>query len=812
MTQQQEGPTWSPEPGPAPYAAPAPQPPAGPAAPAQLPFGLTPDDLTGALRTVGRSLVPVLGGLTVLVAAVALIAAPDGHGGSLADWLRTAVLLLALSFGGRAVVDGSVGIEEVGAELAVGLRVLPLVVTVVALALVARANTAAERQTPSTGRSHLLARSLVTGLVAGVGLAIAVALSRTTSAFGADIAEEFDGAQVEIGAGALGALLGATVLVTVVAAVARARVAGPLPLPAALAAYRTPERAAGVRPVLATLSTFLLGLLAASAVGIAVTFLYRAFLTDDLDGGRWQALGALVVLGVNAVLVAALTALGVPLGVTASGRGDADVLDFVDDVVDGGRNAQWTLFDSKVWLLLLLVPLAVALATAVRRSLRRPGAAVGTSGLKTAAVIGAVAGLVAALLVRVSAAGAVEGSAAFVGEVSASAALSAGPSLLWAPLLGAAWAAFAVWVLRFGPTLALSLPPRLARALAGRDIAPEWAAALAGTAPAPAGTRSSAVRLGAVGAGALLVLGALGAAVVTAVNATVFSPQAAAEEYLDALADRDVAAVLDQLAEAPDAEGQLFLTEQVVGSEDYSPISDVSVGDVTEYGDAAEVDVSYSIDGQPFTESLPLVAGDARFGLFDTWEVATTLPTVSYYAGGELGAQVAGAELTQESYVALPGGYVAHAAEHPLLTSAPSRFMLTMDQSNSPSMDPTVKPQALSDAEDAIEERLAECAASTSVPLTNCPFLSYWSSYSGDLSDVRMEVVEEPQYSLEYDSYDGVLDIVTESRGELRLTGTLTDTSWTGETTVEPYEDEFTFTMSGDVSGTGGDLQVGFDD
>jgi hypothetical protein len=223
-----------------------------------------------------------------------------------------------------------------------------------------------------------------------------------------------------------------------------------------------------------------------------LAFLHRAYLTDDLDGDRWQALAGLVVFSANAVLVAALGALGVPMTFSGESRGDARLLDFVDDAVSGGGSGQWTLFDDRIWLLVLLVPLAVALGTAVRRSLRQPGVVIGTTGLKSAAAFGAAVGLVAALLVRVSVSGSVEGSAAIVGDASASASLAAGPSLLWAPLLGAAWAAFAVWALRWGPTLALSLPPRVTRAVAGRRIAPEWDAALAGSAPAPAGTRSRA--------------------------------------------------------------------------------------------------------------------------------------------------------------------------------------------------------------------------------------------------------------------------------------------------------------------------------
>ncbi|WP_369136920.1 hypothetical protein [Modestobacter versicolor] len=787
-----------------------PAPPAAAAAtpPQQLPFGLTGDDVNGALRVVGRSLLPVLGGLTVVVAVVALFAAPDGHGGSLADWLRTAVLLLALSLGGRAVVDGSLDADVVQAGMSVGVRVLPLVVTVVTLALVARASAAAEGISASTGRQQLLVRSVLTGLVAGVGLAVVVALARSGSVYGVDLADAFDGAGAEVGAGALGAFLGATVLVSLVAAAARARTAPGVTL---LPTTATAERTATLGPVLGTLRTFALGLGGAAAVAVVLAFLHRAYLTDDLDGDRWQALAGLAVLGVNAVLVVALGALGVPMGFSAESRGDAELLEFLDDAAGGSGSGQVTLFDSKVWLLALLVPVLVALGTAVRRSVRGHGNVPGTAALQAAAVIGAAAGLAAALLVRVSVAGSAEGSAEVIGaSASASASASAGPSLLWAPLLGAAWAAAAVWALRSGPTLALSLPVRVTRLLGGRAIAPEWVAALAGTAPAPAGTRSAAVRLGALVAGLVLVVGALGAAAVAAVNAFVLTPQAAAEEYLDAVADADVAAVLAQLADAPEVDGQLLLSDDVLGSDDFTAIGDVEVGEVSEYGGSASVQVTWSVDGQEVEDSISLVRGDDRFGLLHQWEVAESLSAVELYSDSGLGAQIAGADLAGESYLALPGGYRVHAADHPFLTSDPSSFVLGSGTSAGPSLDPRVKPEALDGARAAVEERLAECAASTTVPLDNCPFLSTWSRYNGTLSDVSIAIPTAPEFSLEYDQYDGVLAIVTETRGRAVLTGTMTDTDWRGEVEVEPYKSDFRFSMEGEVSSSGGDLAVLF--
>jgi hypothetical protein len=273
-----------------------------------------------------------------------------------------------------------------------------------------------------------------------------------------------------------------------------------------------------------------------------------------------------------------------------------------------------------------------------------------------------------------------------------------------------------------------------------------------------------------------------------------------------------VPAVLGQLVDAPEAEGKSFLSKQALDSDDFTPISHVSVGKVHHYGDMAQVAVTYVVDEEPVTGSLSLVAGEKRFGLFRTWEVSESLPTVEVDSDSELKGRFAAADLEPGSYPALPGAYVVRAAGHPLLTAAPSRFVLRLGESNGPALDARVKPEAMEAARKAIEDRIAECAASTSLPLQSCPFLTYWSQYSGEITDVAIHITTPAQFSLEYDSYTGFLDIVPEAYGELRVTGTVKDTDWFGEPTVEPYEDDVTFSVSGSVAGSADQLSLQFDD
>jgi hypothetical protein len=787
-----------------------------PAQPLQLPFGLTHDDLRSAPGVLVRAFAPVLAALTVVIAIASASSLPDDFSGSPSDWLRSAVVVTALAMGGRLVADGSIAAEVASAEVGAALRLIPLVVTVAIVVLAARAAARDERATPSSTTTHLLARSGLAALVAGVVATVVAGIAGTSSAYGVDLAEELDIAgSVGVGAGLFGTFVGATLVVGVAVLLGRLVAAPDGVVPAVVTALRTPERHGELRSVLRILRTFAVGMLAAAALAVVAGYLYAAVFTDDLDGYRLGALAGLLVLGVNLVVVTVLGALGVPGVVSTESRGSADVMEFFEDSIGSASGTSTGLTDHKWLLLVLLVPAAIALGTAIRTALREPVATVlGTSALKTAALAGAVAGLTAALLVRVS--GSAEASAAgafdFL-EFAGSAGMSAGPSLLWAPVLGAAWSAAVVWAVRFGPTLALSVHPRVARLVAGRRIAPVWADALTGTVPAPAGRRSVAVRRSALATAVLIAVAAMGAVVVALLNALVFTPQAAAEEYLGAVADGDAAAVLSQLADAPDPDGQPLLGEDVLGSDDFVAISDVEFGEVSEYGSSATVAVTYTVDGEEVQDSISLTAGEDRFGLFRTWTVAEQLPTVELYASNGLDQQIAGETLAAGSYGALPGRYTVHAADHPLLTADPTPVLVTSDTYATVSPVADVKPDAVAAARKAVDAALADCTGSTSLPLDNCPFFTsdYWGD---DLSGIEVAVTKAPKYTLEYDASIGGLEIVSQAYGEVRLTGTQTYetfASWfsgTEEPELRPYDQRYSFTLSGEVTATGRGMDV----
>jgi|tagenome__1003787_1003787.scaffolds.fasta_scaffold20978041_2 hypothetical protein len=777
---------------------------------AGLPFGLTGADGKSALGMVARAFLPVLLPLTVLVAVLAHVALPDGHGGSLADWLRTAVVLLALSMGGRAVVDGSATVQGASAEMSVGFRLIPLTITLVLFVLMARAAARAERQDPSTGRAQLGARALVVGVTAGLALAAAAVLGRTSELYGVDLTAEFGGwsGGIAVGAGVPGTLLGTVLLVSLAGVLGRTWASASRPGPVT---PPVPVRGGELRTALRILRTFAVGLLVTGAAFFLVALLYLAAVGNDLDGNRLQELAAVLGLGLNAVLALCLGALGVPLALGASGAGQRQVwLGGLDGSVGSGGSGghrSLTLLDHPPALLALLLPVALLLCTAVRRSLREPVLPMSGRAVRPAAAVGFVAGLAGALLLRISSEASGSGGMPVAGDVTGSGAASVGPSLLWAPLICAAWAALAVWLVHLGPTLALSLPVRVPRAIAGRGIRPDWAAALAGTAPAPAGRRSPALRRGLVAVAGLALLAVALLVGVAAVNALVYTPEVAAEEYLAAVAAADPEGVVEQLRIPPALPGPL-LDRNALRSDDFTAISDVSVGKAEVSGDHATVHVSYLVGDRTVDDTIELVTAEPRYGLLRTWKVAEALPMVELMPQLPLGAAFAGHPMSDGGYPALPGQYTFRAAPHPMLTAEAVPVLVTTDAVDEPpQMVPELRDGVLESAQRAVLAEVERCASRTELPAAGCAFLSNsWNR--PDLTDVTVHITTMPTFSFVLDE-SGSLIIVTETEGELTLTGTETVPSFFGEPEQQrPYEDDVTFALDGSVIGSGSDMVV----
>jgi hypothetical protein len=751
-------------------------------------------DLLGALRTAARGVLPVLGGLVVLAVAVGISASAAGADGSPADWLLAAVVLLGLGLGARVVASGQVDSGMASAGFDAGVRVLPLLVTILVVVLLARAARREERVARSSGPGQLLLRAGLTGLVVGLVVLVLALLTRTSSVLGADLGDATDApGGVSAGLGAVGAFVLPTLLVAVTVAAARwsvVRTGAP-----------RPAWWAEVLVVARVQRTFAVGVLVVAAIGVLGYVLQQALteglgggLGDD-DGGAVVAVGLALVLSVNVVLVAGMALLGVPLTASASGAGS-----FLGSGFGGVRDDQLALTDEPVLLLVLLVPVLVVLVTGVRRTVRGAQLPLTGRSVGVAAGTGAAAGLVLALLLRVWLSGG--GAGTSFGAV-ASAQASAGPSLLWAPLLGAVWSALAVAAVRVGPTLVLSSPARLVRLVGGRRQHPQWLAAVAGTGPAPAGHRSAAVRGTVVGIGALALLGVVGVGALLVVRSTVLTPESALDDHLAALASGDVAVLGPDGAPGP---GDVLLSPDVLGSGAYQPPTDTEVVSVEEYGSYASAEIRYSVDGEQITDRVSMSRED---GLLGGWVVEQTAPDVYVEDGDGLGVQVGGVDVPSGPQRALPGTYTFSAAEDDVLTADDVTVGVGGYAFADVTLEPRVREEITEKVAQAVDAVVADCAARTTVPMEGCPFLGRYSYVPDDVTGLAVQVTQLPDWELELD-YDGQLVIRSDYDGEGTVTGTRPPYSFDPTGAPRPWDSTFSFSLDADVEVDGDRVQLEF--
>jgi len=768
------------------------------AAPPPAPVPPTPPspfvaDLLGALRTAARGVLPVLVGLVLLCAAVGLSASVAGADGSPADWLRAAVWLLGLGLGARLVAEGQVDAGMAAAGFDGAVRVLPLVVTVLVVVLLARAARRDERAHRSAGPGQLLQRAGLTGLVVGLAVLLLALVSRTSSVLGADLGEVTDTrGGVTVGLGAVGALVVPALLVAVVVAAARwAVVRTGAPRPAGWAEVLVVAR---VQRTLAA------GVLAVAAIGILL-YLVQQAISGDLpsadDGGAVVVVGLTLVLALNLVPIAGLALLGVPLTASATGAGS-----IAGSGLGGFRADQLSLADEPALLLVLLVPVLLVLGTAVRRTVRGVQLPLTGRSVGVAAGTGAVGALLLALLLRVWLSGGGSGSAFATGGV-VSAQASAGPSLLWAPLLGAVWSALAVAAVRVGPTLVLSTPAWLVRLVGGRRQHPQWLAAVAGTGPAPAGHRSAAVRGTVLGVGALALLGVVGVGALLVVRGAVLTPESALEDHLAALEAGDVSVLGPDGAPGPE---DVLLSPEVLGSGAYRPPTDAEVVTVSAYGSSASAGIRYTVDGEEVSDRLSLTRED---GLFGGWVVEQSASDVYVYDTEGLGLQVGGVDVPSGALRALPGTYTFGAADDDVLTAEDVTVAVGGYGFPDVELEPVVREEVTEKVSQAVDAVLADCAARTTVPMEGCPFLGRYSYVPDDVTGLVVQVTQVPDWELELD-YDGQLVIRSDYDGEGTVTGTRPPYSFDPDQSPRPWDSTFSFSLDADVEVDGDQVQLEF--
>ena len=384
----------------------------------------------------------LLDGLVALGAAIALaavslvivlyVAISHFHGGpgdffALAVWLTGASLGVPL----RSVVSFSEPSEHYKAVTVTDLRVIAWLLTVVMLVLVFRLVRRRERARPSAGLAQSVVRALLTALVATLGLLVLALVTTRASVFGYPFGLE------SITGGHVGSRIGlepgfvfvGPLLLTAVAALAGAAPAIPPPR------RRTDELARWSLVLRQTWRQLLItGVLAGTAL-----LVYGSVEAVQHTGGRFTVLVVigLVLMLPNLAIYGTLGGFGTTFYVTqrATGPGSGSGLDRVSRSIG--------IFDSfrpwVVWLLLAAAVVGTLLpALRARRAVRAGrlgGADYPLSGVWRAALAGLLAALAWVLLGAFSYSTSASGTLGHLTSLSE----SAGPSLLAAAGLTAAW-------------------------------------------------------------------------------------------------------------------------------------------------------------------------------------------------------------------------------------------------------------------------------------------------------------------------------------------------------------------------------------
>lgn len=353
----------------------------------------------------------------------------------------------------------------------------------------------------------------------------------------------------------------------------------------------------------------------------------------------------------------------------------------------------------------------------------------------------AIGGVVVTLLSMVSIGG---------GGFGVSGAFTVMPAA-WTCLLLALWGVAAEGLSRtVAPRTAALLPaPVVARLQAGLPERPD-----APVTPAEPMTPEQARKVRRI---ALLVGGALAVVVaaaiaVSVISSTYFTPERAAQDYVDAIADGDVDAVADSLPSGQDL-SSLLLTEEIYDAATDRP-TDYAVGDVSTLGDSAMVEVTAE-NGVGGDSYVSLEKGDKKFGIFQEWDVTEGLTSTLNVSSGEVeeltvnGVTVTADDAGYATYAVLPGTYeVDLYAGSDWIDGAASEVAVPLGEyASAETSAPEPSDAFVQRVDEEVGAWLEECMTSTEVDPDGCPQEAY---VYGDVRNVAWELTQAPEVDYEY--------------------------------------------------------------
>jgi hypothetical protein len=648
-------------------------------------FALESGETTDAALIGLKALAGCLGAALVVILLGVLVF--DGSNGSVLDWIQGTVMIVALAFGGSIRFSGEVDPANFGsASGAVTFSYGPLAITAVGLVMIWILSRRAEHDHTTTTWPRLLSTAVVTaaGFVGPLVLVALVFRGRlpfrlgphlAALVLGSDTLDSLDGDQIDLAkairqSGSLSLTVGliqtiavALALITLAAALSRVAVSArsmepPLPM-----SDRIEPWLAALRPFAEFVVLLCALTLMAGIIGYAVLVAgddSTAAPNDDLGAARTIFTILLVTLTwlPNAVLAGAGLGLGGDVRTAASAQGTA--LGEKAGSIESKSSWQVGLFDGGVpaWVwLAMVVALLVAVLICVRLTVAHSRADIEMRSWWRFAIVFGTLWTLLTLLARGRATYHVSGSGSLplfddIG-IHANGSAVAGLSVISMLVVGLIWGALIAVMADRVTTFVATTAPRttfFAGSLFLGHVEAEWAARLALTTmhyghrvplamaaaadgvtqvSDPLDARPSAARWRWIGlAGVLAVCCGLGLTAFV-VNRTVFGPEAAANAYLDAVAQADATEAKRYLA-TPLPEGDVSMltdgylqTQRAAGR-----ITGIHVNHHRTTDGTTTVPVRFSVLGQSQSARLKLVKQHKRrWGVFSTWRITNGVAT-----------------------------------------------------------------------------------------------------------------------------------------------------------------------------------------
>lgn len=696
---------------------------------------------------------------SVLLGVLTLVALASGDAPSEAEELSDAtdglLAVLALPFQLTAMaLGGRIGLST--DDFSVSLRALPLVLTATYVLVLARTASRVEGRSPAASRQE---RALVSGATA-VGATVAIALVTRLLALRADDSA-IHALSVSLVVGTLaltfmGDFLGRELRVVGLPAAARSWTPAVVAWLAHIGLWMVVSL-----PILFVLAWIDSGFRA--ALSIPLWWPTAAFWTYAM--GHLSGIGA---SGLN----------------TYAWSGDGVLAPVV--LLLGAVAA--TTFASLVWHL---------------RARRTPAELAEPASWVRLPVAFAVGGIAVTLLSTISIGG---------GLLGVSGSFTVMPAA-WTCLLLALWGLVAEALSRsIAPRLAAALPATILARLQGPAVAaaPEDGPAadpVATTPMSPEQARKARRIALVVGTGLALVVAAVVA--VSVIGSTFFTPEKAAEDYVEALADGDVQALAESLPEGQEL-SPLLLTDEIYEAAGDRPTG-YTLGDVNVLGDDAmvEVEADGGVGGSSY---LSLEKGDKKFGIFQEWKVTeglTSALSITTDDAEEFAINGVAVEAPAEGYgtfAVLPGSYeVDPFAGNEWVEGAVSEVAVALGDYASPDISaPEPSAAFVEQVDSEVTSWLDECMASTEAEPPGCPQSAF---VFGDVRDLTWELTEAP--TVDYDFFDPTfpMDLYV-SDGAATATYEVDESYGFGARQWVEETDESSLSFSVEVDEVDGDLEV----